>query len=66
MASPSVVLIETFGDDGKVAASGSGFIVSATGAILTNYHLIAHTKPATVRLANGDDSADNVINIGIW
>ena len=53
MASPSVVLIEVY-DDGKVSGSGSGFIVSADGAILTNYHVIAHTKHATVRLANGD------------
>ncbi len=53
-ASPSVVLIEIYGNDGKVSGSGSGFIVSADGAILTNHHVIAHTKRATVRLANGD------------
>jgi len=53
-ASPSVVVIETYGDDGKVNGTGSGFIVRADGAILTNYHVIAHTKRATVRLANGD------------
>lgn len=53
-ASPSVVLIEVYGEDGKVAGSGSGFVVAADGAILTNYHVVAHTKSATVRLANGD------------
>jgi S1-C subfamily serine protease len=58
-ASPSVVLIETYGEDGKVAAKGSGFIIAADGVILTNYHVVAHTKRATVRLAN-DDAYDYV------
>jgi hypothetical protein len=58
-AGPSVVLIETYGDDGKVAGSGTGFLVSADGRILTNFHVIAHTKRATVRLVN-DDAYDSV------
>ncbi|HET7207370.1 MAG TPA: serine protease [Terriglobales bacterium] len=53
-AGPSVVLIETYAEDGKVSGSGSGFLVSADGEILTNFHVIAHTKRATVRLANED------------
>jgi len=53
-ASPAVVLIEALGSDGKVASTGSGLLVSADGKLLTNYHVIAHTKQATVRLANGD------------
>ena len=59
-ASPAVVLIETYDDKGEVAAAGSGFLVSSDGKILTNYHVIAHTKQATVRLANKDayDSVD--------
>jgi S1-C subfamily serine protease len=58
-AGPSVVLIETYGEDGKVSGSGSGFLVSADGRILTNFHVIAHTKRATVRLAN-EDAYDTV------
>lgn len=58
-ASPSVVLIETYGEDGKVSGAGSGFLVSANGKILTNYHVIAHSKRATVRLAN-EDAYDDV------
>jgi trypsin-like peptidase len=49
-----VVAIEAFGPDGKVAKTGSGFLVSSDGKLLTNYHVIAHSKQATVRLANGD------------
>ena len=63
-ASPSVVLIETYGEDGKVSAAGSGFLVGASGEILTNYHVIAHTKRATVRLAN-DDAYDDVTVLDI-
>ncbi len=59
MSSPAVVLIETYGEDGKVSAAGSGFLVSANGKILTNYHVIAHTKRATVTLAN-EDAYDSV------
>lgn len=59
-ASPAVVLIETYNDKGEVTAAGSGFLISADGRILTNYHVVAHTKQATVRLANKDayDSVD--------
>ena len=58
-ASPSVVLIEIYDSKGEISAKGSGFLVSAEGAILTNYHVIAHTKRATVRLAN-EDAYDTV------
>jgi hypothetical protein len=59
-ASPAVVLIETLNEKHEVAAAGSGFLVSSDGKILTNYHVIAHTKEATIRLANKDayDSVD--------
>ena len=50
-AAPSVVLIEAYGEDQKVSTTGSGFIVSADGQVLTNYHVFAHSKRATVRLA---------------
>jgi hypothetical protein len=53
-ASPAVVLIEATGSDGKVDKTGSGLLVTADGKLLTNYHVIAHSKQATVRLANGD------------
>jgi S1-C subfamily serine protease len=48
LSSSAVVLIETFGADGKLYATGSGFLVSADGRILTNFHVIAHSRSATV------------------
>lgn len=53
-ASPAVVLVEFHDEKGNVTATGSGFLVSADGKILTNYHVVAHSKQATVRLANKD------------
>ena len=58
-ASPAVVLIEVYDLKGKVSGAGSGFLISADGMILTNFHVVAHTKQATVRLAN-DDAYDTV------
>src|SRR5712671_1736219 len=52
-AIPAVVLIK-----GTTAAgseiTGSGFIVDATGTIVTNLHVIQDLKAGGVRLANGD------------
>jgi V8-like Glu-specific endopeptidase len=53
-ASPAVVLIEIYNSKGEVSGAGSGFLVTADGEIVTNFHVIAHTKRATVRLANQD------------
>jgi hypothetical protein len=63
-AGPSVVLIQTYDDAGNVAGAGSGFVIAADGRILTNFHVIAHTKRATVRLAN-DDAYDKVYVLGV-
>jgi hypothetical protein len=63
-ANPSVVLIETYDDAGKLSGRGSGFIISSDGRVLTNFHVIAHTKRATVRLAN-DDAYDQVYVLGV-
>jgi hypothetical protein len=61
---PSVVLIQTYGEDGSISGSGSGFIVTKDGRILTNFHVIVHSKKATVRLANGDAYDNvNVLNV---
>jgi S1-C subfamily serine protease len=51
-ASSAVVLIQV--DEG----TGSGFLISADGKIITNFHMIAHAKNAIVRLENGDTYDD--------
>jgi hypothetical protein len=52
--SPAVVVIETVDSEGKPFGQGTGFLISGDGRVLTNFHVIARAKRATVRLANGD------------
>ncbi len=51
-ATPAVVLIDVKTPSGT--RQGSGFIVEATGRILTNYHVIRDARSARVKLASGD------------
>ena len=51
---PSVIVVEAYGPDGKIAKTGSGFLVSSDGRFITNYHVVQHCKRAGVRLADGD------------
>jgi S1-C subfamily serine protease len=53
LASPSVVLIEVFGDSGERTGTASGFIASENGAIITNYHVVRGARSANVRLQDG-------------
>lgn len=49
----AVVLIVVNDEDGKPTAEGSGFIISSDGKIVTNHHVIAGARSATVKLNNG-------------
>lgn len=51
-ATPAVVLIDvtTVSD----TRQGSGFLVDASGRIVTNYHVIRDARSARVKLSNGD------------
>ncbi|MBD3284875.1 trypsin-like serine protease, partial [candidate division WOR-3 bacterium] len=51
-AGPAVVLIETYLEDMPLGL-GSGFIVEASGTVVTNYHVIEYAEKATVTLTNG-------------
>lgn len=63
IAGPSVVFVEVYGRHPWAGmhsqqlvqvASGSGFIVSEDGTILTNAHVVANTKQVKVKLSNGN------------
>lgn len=49
----AVVFIKTYDINKNLQSTGSGFIVSSTGVILTNYHVIDTAYSAEVRLSDG-------------
>src|SRR5215475_13514234 len=68
----AVVLIVVNDENGKPVAEGSGFIISPDGKIVTNHHVMAGARSATVKLNNGAffpvegilaDDADNDLAI---
>jgi hypothetical protein len=52
-SSDAVVLIVISNSAGEETALGSGFLVSADGEIVTNYHVIKDAHSAVVKLSNG-------------
>jgi S1-C subfamily serine protease len=52
-SSDAVVLIVISNSAGHETALGSGFLVSANGDIVTNYHVIKEAHSAIVKLSNG-------------
>jgi serine protease Do len=52
-SSDAVVLIVISNSAGEETALGSGFLVSADGEIVTNYHVIKEAHSAIVKLSNG-------------
>ena len=52
-SSDAVVLIVISNSSGQEIALGSGFLVSADGEIVTNYHVIKDAHTAVVKLSNG-------------
>ena len=55
-ANPSVVYIET-----SAGSSGSGFVYSADGYLVTNYHVVQGARTLQVEFANGATAAATVV-----
>ena len=52
-SSDAVVLIIISNAAGEERALGSGFLISADGEIVTNYHVVKDAHSAVVKLSNG-------------
>ncbi len=52
--SKAVVIIESLDERGTVTGQGSGFLVTANGAVVTNLHVVQGAAMARVKLPNGD------------
>jgi serine protease Do len=68
MAQPAVVTITTTGLTGfgpfsvPSSGAGSGFIVSSSGLILTNFHVVMDSQSLTVALADGREFKASVVS----
>jgi hypothetical protein len=49
-ATPSVVIVENFNEDGERAGQGSGYVFSSDGIVITNYHVIRGAKSLNVTM----------------
>lgn len=52
--SPAVVFIGNAGRNGQVESIGSGFVVDASGIIVTNYHVIQGAQALQVKTKDGE------------
>lgn len=50
---PSLVTIRQMGRDGKKRGTGSGFIVSEDGLVVTNFHVIGEGRSIEVEMSDG-------------
>ncbi len=65
-ANPAVAYVECYGFNNNIVASGSGFMVSADGKFVTNYHVIydAANPVKYVKIKFGDGAVyNNVVDI---
>ena len=52
-ASPAVMLLVISDANGKEVASGTGFLISADGKLITNYHVVERGTIAVAKAGNG-------------
>jgi len=60
-ASPAVLLVEVYDDEGHVRGRGSGFVISSDGAAITNYHVIRGAYRASAKF--GDSTFAPVLGV---
>lgn len=53
LARPAVYLLAIQDDDGEVKGSGTGFLISPDGLLVTNHHVIAGAKQIIAKAENG-------------
>ncbi len=53
-ATPSVVIVENFNEDGEKAEQGSGYVFSGDGIVITNYHVIRGAKSLSVKVPGSE------------
>ncbi len=49
-ATPAVVVVESYNEDGERMGQGSGYVHSTDGMVVTNYHVIRGSRSLSVRI----------------
>jgi hypothetical protein len=61
-----VVIVENFNEDGEKAGQGSGYVFSADGVVITNYHVIRGARSLMVRVPSKESvRVDSVLGYSI-
>jgi hypothetical protein len=50
LATPSMVIVENYNEDGQKAEQGSGYVYSADGVVMTNYHVVRGAASLAVKV----------------
>lgn len=53
LAKPSLVTVRQIGRDGSTRGTGSGFVISKDGLVVTNLHVIGEGRPIQVEFSDG-------------
>ena len=66
LATPWVVLVQNFNEDGQKMGQGSGYVFSVDGVVITNYHVVRGAKSLIVHLpGKGNVTADTLLGYSI-
>lgn len=66
LATPAVVVVENYNEDGEKASQGSGYVFAPDGVIVTNYHVVRGAKSLAVRVPSRDPvRADSLLGYSI-
>ena len=60
LATPSVVVVQNYSEDGEKAGQGSGYVFSSDGVVVTNYHVVRGAKSLAIRAPSGGGSQQRV------
>jgi tetratricopeptide (TPR) repeat protein len=72
---PSIVVIVTYDQEGKILGQGSGFFINQEGDVVTNFHVLQEASRAVVRTNDGkeyqvekivaEDKAGDLIRVSV-